>query len=169
MGKATYIQLISDEASMLEWGKQLAQASLHDATMYDKVQKDTSRTIFLYGQLGAGKTTVARGFLQGLGYKGRVKSPTYTLVESYEFSTGTVFHFDLYRLHTPEELESIGIQDYFIPRATCLVEWPEHGKGLLPLPDLSCYISLHDNSREIKLTAHTAYGKTILQRLQHDK
>lgn len=154
---------------MLEFGKRLAQASLSYTASYGEAQKDMNRVIFLYGQLGAGKTTVARGFLHGLGYKGRVKSPTYTLVEPYELLTGIVFHFDLYRLHTPQELESIGIQDYFIPNTICLIEWPEHGKGLLPMPDLSCYISLHDNSREIKLIAQSAYGKTILQRLQHDK
>lgn len=169
MEEAAYIVFIPDEANMLEFGKQLAQASLSHMASYGEARNDINRVIFLYGQLGAGKTTVARGFLHGLGYKGRVKSPTYTLVEPYELPTGTVFHFDLYRLHTPEELESIGIQDYFIPHTICLIEWPEHGKGLLPMPDLSCYISLHDNSREIKLMAQSAYGKTILQRLQHDK
>jgi len=174
MEKTEYIKFIPDEESMLEFGNQLGhvllryqapsrvmQESKNASVSYLKL--DSPFIFFLYGQLGAGKTTLVRGFLRGLGYGGRVKSPTYTLVESYEVLIGTVFHFDLYRLHTPEELESIGIQDYFIPWATCIIEWPEHGKGLLPLPDLSCYISLHDNSREIKLTAQTACGKTIIE------
>ncbi len=161
MEKAAYIKFIPDESSMLEFGKRLARVSLYPI--------DSNRVIFLYGQLGAGKTTLARGFLLGLGYDSRVKSPTYTLVEPYNLSGCTVFHFDLYRLHNPYELELIGIQDYLIPNAFCLIEWPEHGKGLLPAPDLSCYINMRGNSREIELIAQSTVGETILQRLQHDK
>lgn len=161
MQKTADIKFIPDEASMLAFGNQLARASLRDINL--------NRVIFLYGQLGAGKTTLARGFLRGLGYEGRVKSPTYTLVEPYEFSECVVYHFDLYRVQNPHELESMGIQDYFIPKAICLIEWPEQGEGLLPVSDVSCYISMQGDSREIKLTAQSTEGETILQRLQHDK
>ena len=161
MEQHVYLKFIPDEASMLMFGKHLAAAARRHI--------DFNQVLFLHGQLGAGKTTLARGFLQGLGYEGRVKSPTYTLVESYELPECSVFHFDLYRLHNPQELESIGIQDYFIPNSICLIEWPEHGKGILPVPDLSCEIDIQNDSRNIKLVAHSANGETILQRLQHDK
>ncbi len=161
MAKNTYIKFVPDESAMLELGEHLARATQCD--------RERNRVIFLEGQLGAGKTTLARGFLRALGHEGRVKSPTYTLVEPYEFSEGTVFHFDLYRLQQPNELESIGIQDYFVPKTICLVEWPLHGKGFLPASDLSCYIRMQGNSREVTLTAQSAVGETILQRLQHDK
>jgi tRNA threonylcarbamoyladenosine biosynthesis protein TsaE len=159
----SYIKFIPDESSMLAFGKQLARVSLHHMNF------NFNKVIFLHGQLGAGKTTLVRGFLFGLGHEGRVKSPTYTLVEPYELSACTVFHFDLYRLHHPHELESIGVQDYFIPKAICLIEWPEQGGSLLPLPDLACHIKMQNHGREIKLIAQSADGEIILQRLQHEK
>ena len=147
---------LPDEASMIAFGKRLAKAVI------------TPTIIFMHGSLGAGKTTLARGFLRGLGYEDRVKSPTYTLVEAYELENLTVFHFDLYRLNDPQELEFMGIQDYFTEKTICLIEWPEHGEEYLPPPDLSCYIEMHQSGRGIRWVAASAQGETILQRLAHD-
>jgi tRNA threonylcarbamoyladenosine biosynthesis protein TsaE len=153
MKPPVFSKILPDEEHTLLFGAELA-----------KVCGDTA-IIFLQGDLGAGKTTLTRGFLRGLGYEGKVKSPTYTLVEPYEINTQKVFHFDFYRLRDPQELEFIGLPDYFIPDAICIVEWPQNGGQLLPAADLSCYIEPYLKGRQIRIEAHTPHGQLILLQL----
>ena len=124
--------------------------------------------IFLVGDLGAGKTTVVRGFLRGLGHQGSVKSPTFTLVEPYEVNERTIFHFDLYRLEDPEELEAFGIRDYLGQPAITFIEWPERAKDILPTPDLYCYISLQNEGRNITFQSHSERGLHLIQQMMQD-
>jgi tRNA threonylcarbamoyladenosine biosynthesis protein TsaE len=150
-------KIIVGETNMLTLGEQLAHAC-----------SDTV-VIFLHGPLGAGKTTLARGFLRGLGCTDKVKSPTYTLVESYQIGSGYVYHFDFYRLRDPLELDDIGIRDYFTPKSICLIEWPEYGEGVLPSADLACFIEIQGEKRAIKLIAQSPIGDGIIERMQHEK
>jgi len=105
--------------------------------------------IYLTGKLGAGKTTLVRGFLRALGHKGAVKSPTYTIVELYKLQGKQIYHFDLYRIKNISELENIGIRDYFLTPAIFLIEWPENGKGILPKADIICNIKIIKEGREV--------------------
>lgn len=121
---------LADEVAMLEFGRKLASLCR------------PGTIIFLQGPLGAGKTTLVRGLLKALGYTGTIKSPTYTLVESYQLRGMPLFHFDLYRLKHPQELLDIGLEDYLQPEAICLIEWPEKAAGILPKADISCTIEI---------------------------
>lgn len=121
--------------------------------------------IHLSGDLGAGKTTLVRGFLRGAGYSGNVKSPTYTLVEPYLLAHRSVFHFDFYRLNDPEELEAIGYRDYMTGDSVCLVEWPEKGGELSGTADVMIKIVIDGDRREVELAAGSLTGKSLISKL----
>lgn len=124
--------------------------------------------IFLQGDLGMGKTTFSRGLLRGLGHTGSVKSPTFTIVEPYEIGEMRVFHFDLYRLVDPEELEFFGIRDYLHDDTLCLIEWPERGAGVLPAPDLEIWIDIHGEGRVLRFEPHSARASVWCDRLANE-
>ena len=121
--------------------------------------------VWLQGDLGAGKTTLVRSLLRGLGYAGRVKSPTYTLLEPYELDDRMVYHLDLYRLTAPEELEWLGIRDLLTDNDLLLVEWPERGQGVLPEPDLDIVIDYAGEGRRVSARAATLSGEQMLASL----
>jgi len=125
--------------------------------------------VWLTGDLGAGKTTLVRGLLRGLHFEGRVKSPTFTLVEIYEFSSFNLYHFDLYRFVDPDEWEDAGFREYFNPTSICLVEWPEKGGGLLPEPDVAVELDFREgggvDGRTIRIEGLTEAGKACVARL----
>ena len=138
----------ADEEAMLVLGAQIAQVT------------GGKGVIYLHGDLGAGKTTLSRGIIRGLGHIGAVKSPTFTLVEPYEIGALRAFHFDLYRLVDAEELEYLGIRDYFDGDALCLVEWPQRGAGVLPKADLDITISPHGAGRALRFQAQGERGSS---------
>ena len=122
--------------------------------------------VYLYGDLGAGKTTLCRGIVQGYGHSGKVKSPTYTLVEPYELPNKNIFHFDLYRLASAEELQFMGLDEYFSsPARLCLIEWPEKGQGFIPDPDIALLLSDVDAGRKLFINAYSEQGKKVADRL----
>lgn len=150
----TVVKVLSGEQAMVEFGRLLGE------------RMAAPILIFLKGDLGAGKTTLCRGILSALGHKGPVKSPTYTLVEPYQLEHGgLVYHFDLYRLGDPEELEFIGIRDYLAEGGCCLVEWPERGAGMFPLPDLQIMITAVEDGRRLGVTGNTPKGEAVLASL----
>ena len=149
---------LPDEAATITVGAGLAQVLKNEAEQHALV-------VYLNGDLGAGKTTLTRGFVRGMGHQGNVKSPTYTLVEPYELAKWRVFHFDLYRLADAEELEYMGIRDYFNHDCCCFIEWPEKGTGLLAKADIIINIAYQDEHRFIELQAESTYGEHVITRL----
>jgi tRNA threonylcarbamoyladenosine biosynthesis protein TsaE len=121
--------------------------------------------LFLHGELGSGKTTLARGLLRGLGYQGGVKSPTYTLVELYTVSKLNLYHFDCYRFKDPKEWRDAGFNEYFNDDSVCLVEWPEKAAGLLPAADLDIALEVAGDGRDLAVRAGTESGSACLHRL----
>jgi len=125
-------------------------------------QLKSSFVIYLIGELGVGKTALAQGFIQYFGFE-RVKSPTYSLVESYQNEVINIHHMDCYRLNDPEELEYIGIRDYLLSGHLQLIEWPELGKGVIAKADISITLSGDGSQRKINIQSHTEAGKQVIK------
>ena len=148
---------LDSEAETEQLGRELARRA---------VESECGLVVFLEGDLGMGKTTLSRGVMHGLGHEGAVKSPTYTLVEPYEHLKPRAYHFDLYRLGDPEELEYMGIRDYFSDENLCLVEWPERGQGVLPEPDLEIHLERQGEGRSVVIRARSARGAHLMNELE---
>jgi tRNA threonylcarbamoyladenosine biosynthesis protein TsaE len=125
-------------------------------------QLPAQAVIYLYGELGAGKTALVRALLHALGYRGKVRSPTYTLVEPYELPGRTLYHLDLYRVSDPQELEYLGLRELLGADAVCLVEWPQRGAGWLPPADLEITLEYAQTGRDATLKPRTAQGEALL-------
>jgi len=138
---------LPDEAATAEFGRRLAAVS------------GGSGLITLQGDLGSGKTTLSRALIRALGHEGPVKSPTYTLVETYEIGELRVLHYDLYRLNDPEELHYLGVRDFLDDNTLTLVEWPERGRPWLPEADLALELQVRGNGRQINWLAGTPRGQ----------
>ena len=147
---------LADETATLALGSALARACPQELCV-----------IHLEGELGAGKTTLTRGFLQALGHQGKVKSPTYTLVEHYTLDQRAIFHFDLYRLNDPGELEFLGLDDYLQGNAICLIEWAQRGSEYLPKPDILIQLNYQDHARKACLRALSEQGQQICAKLHN--
>lgn len=161
---------LSDEAATLEFGAELAAATFRESRAGDAVLEGMGiphlgGMIYLQGDLGAGKTTLSRGFMRAFGYTGAVKSPTYTLVEPYEFKLCNIYHFDLYRLADPEEVAYLGTDEYFVESNLCIVEWADKGAKWLPGADLVIDIADEGTGRRLTCQSLTEKGTLIAKRL----
>ena len=159
---------MKSEKYQTDFGSKLAHACHHKSCV-----------IYLQGAMGTGKTTLARGFLHQLGYQGKVKSPTYTLLETYQISCYSILHADLYRLESPQEAYMLGLKENLIPHAGMrikssvqnnyviyLIEWPEKALNELPAPDISCWLTYSAESlRACEVQAYTPAGQEILHAL----
>ncbi len=148
---------IKTEDEMMQFGSALAKVC------------EPGCVVFLEGELGAGKTTLVRGVLRALGHSGAVKSPTYTLVEQYDFDKKRIYHFDLYRLGSPEELEYMGGRDYFQANTISFIEWPMNAEGYLPEADLTIVIEYQGmDQRFVQINSSTTLGESMLSALKKD-
>lgn len=148
---------LADIAATERLGTRLARALGNDGAV-----------LYLQGELGTGKTTLTRALLQSLGHVGRVRSPTYTLVEPYEIGERRAFHLDLYRLSAPEETEYLGLRDLDPARDLILIEWPERGEAGLPPADIVIRLDYAGEGRQAALSAVSARGTTILSGFKDD-
>jgi tRNA threonylcarbamoyladenosine biosynthesis protein TsaE len=149
--------ILDDEAATLACGARFANILVPGLNIY------------LHGDLGAGKTTFVRGVLHALGHTGKVKSPTYTLVEIYQLepyvvSNCQLYHFDLYRFTSEEEWDAAGVREYVNPHSICMIEWPEKAEHVLPEPDIHVRLSLYNSGRQIQFSAGSILGKQCLDR-----
>ena len=162
-------EFLADEAATIAFGFKLARATQSAASSEVPEAGMGAATaggvIHLQGDLGAGKTTLTRGFLRGYGHEGAVKSPTYTLVEPYELARCNIYHFDLYRLSDPEEFDYLGTDNYFEAPNLCLVEWPEHGAGWAPSADFRIELTETDAGRTARCSALSQRGLQMLSAL----
>ncbi len=149
-------QIARSEQDTEAWGARLART---------RPPGGQPAVLFLTGELGAGKTTLVRGFLRAQGVSAAVRSPTYTLVELYRLPGLTVLHADLYRLQDPGELEALGLREWAQAGYLWLIEWPERGRGHLPLPDLTVSLGVLSDAHTIDLQAHSAFGEHWLREL----
>lgn len=147
---------MKDETATIEAGKAFA------------AYLPVSLVVFLHGNLGAGKTTFVRGVLQGLGHQGKVKSPTYTIVEPYKVFDKILYHFDLYRFNDEEEWEMAGFREYFNDESICMIEWPEKAATLMPNADIDIELSLAKEGRCIKYTANNNKAAQLLSHLENN-
>lgn len=167
----SFSQQLRNETATLNFGTALAQATFARELPANSVAAEGEGVphlggmIYLLGDLGAGKTTLTRGFMRGFGYMGAVKSPTYTLVEPYEFTCCNIYHFDLYRLSAAEEVSYLGTDDYFAPENLCLIEWAERGSGVIPPPDITIHLKSAGTGREVQCFSSTKRGEEIAKRL----
>ncbi|MDO5667538.1 MAG: tRNA (adenosine(37)-N6)-threonylcarbamoyltransferase complex ATPase subunit type 1 TsaE [Alcaligenaceae bacterium] len=162
-----YRLFLDNEEATIALAKSLAKAIFPDLS--DTYEPDlshfTGARIYLHGDLGAGKTTFARAFLQALGVTGRIKSPTYTLLESYNVSRLYLYHFDFYRFNDSDEWQEAGFEEQLLDQAIVLVEWSEKANEQLPLPDLRLHLNYRDEGREAVLSAISDKGKQWLNNL----
>tara|TARA_B110000858_G_scaffold197470_2_gene259218 strand:- start:34718 stop:35236 length:519 start_codon:yes stop_codon:yes gene_type:complete len=169
--RSKYQIVLEDEAATLKFAARLAAATFQnqgqksDDRSQDQGVPHLGGMIYLQGDLGAGKTTLSRGFMRAFGYSGAVKSPTYTLVEPYEFELCNIYHFDLYRLADPEEVAYLGTDAYFDESNLCLVEWAEKGAKWLPGADLLIDIVDEGTGRRLTCQSLTEKGAIIAKRL----
>ncbi|MBR6026976.1 MAG: tRNA (adenosine(37)-N6)-threonylcarbamoyltransferase complex ATPase subunit type 1 TsaE [Neisseriaceae bacterium] len=149
---------LSDESKTIEYANFLA-----DSLVKTALEISSALVIYLDGDLGAGKTTFVRGVLRSLGYTGSVKSPTYTLLEEYDFSGRLcIYHFDLYRFTSPQEWEEAGFDEILTPPALCFIEWAHQAKGYVNPSDLTIALSVHNNGRMCRITPESDVGKKII-------
>lgn len=166
-----YETLLDDERATIEFGRRLAIATFsHPWNLQEVVAENQGvptigGRVHLLGELGAGKTTLTRGILRGYGYEGAVKSPTYTLVEPYQFDQCHIYHFDFYRLTNPEEVDYLGIEDHFLDTNLCVIEWADKVADAIPPADLIILLQTDGAGRRLHCQTNSEKGEVIAKRL----